>query len=287
MNPSEPGKPIVSQSQPYQTELAVAVRAARAGAAELMARRDDRTVHYKGPKDLVTDADLASQTAIRSILESEFPADAFVGEERGETEPPEAARRGDADAPRCWVVDPLDGTINYVHRLQSFAVSIALHAAGRMRVGVIYDPVTDQMFTATDGGRATCNGETIAPSGRTEMSQSLIACSFPAGVKGEDPEIRRFIRVLESCRSIRRLGSCALNLCYVAAGRLDAYWAPHVHTWDAAAGGLIARVAGVSMTTPEGNDIDDWNPRPCVSASPELHEELLRLLAINDPSAGG
>ena len=105
----------------------------------------------KQPKDLVTDADLASQSAIREILISAFSDYAFVGEEEGEDKPPQAVRDGDIDAPPCWVVDPLDGTVNYVHRLQSFAVSIGLYHGGKARLGVIYDPVGDELFTAVHG----------------------------------------------------------------------------------------------------------------------------------------
>ncbi len=258
--------------------LEVAITAARAGAKELMARRDNRVVREKAPKDLVTDADLASQQAIRSILLSAFDQYAFVGEEEGETEPPHSVRRGDADAPPCWVVDPLDGTINYVHRLQSFAVSIALHAQGKMRLGVVYDPVTEEMFTSIDGQGAHCNGEPLHVSGQTAIGDSLLACSFPAGVQGGDPEVQRFIRVLERCRSLRRLGSCALNMCYVSAGRLDAYWATAVCPWDSAAGTVIAREAGASLTGFDGSAFDDWNPKFCVAGSKPLQQTMVELL---------
>ncbi len=265
-----------------EEHLSVAVAAARAGAKELMLRRDDRVVREKGPKDLVTDADLASQHAIRSILMDAFDDYGFVGEEEGENDPPESVRRGAADAPPCWVVDPLDGTVNYVHRLQSFAVSIALYARSRMRLGVILDPVTDEMFTAIDGQGAQCNGQPICASGCQEINRALIACSFPAGVKARDPEVTRFVRVLERCRSLRRLGSCALNMCYVAAGRLDAYWATNIAAWDSAAGTVIAREAGAVLTAYDGSHFDDWNPKFCVSASGPLHESIVSLLA--DPA---
>ncbi len=221
--------------------LEIAITAARAGAVELMARRDDRVVSEKAPKDLVTDADLASQKAIRALLMDPFPDYGFVGEEEGETKPPPSVQRGDVDAPPCWVVDPLDGTVNYVHRLQSFAVSIGLFAAGKMRLGVVYDPVVDEMFTAIDGQGARVNDRVVRHSDCERLGEALVACSFPAGVKADAPEVTRFTRVLERCRSLRRLGSCALNMCYVADGRLDAYWATNVSAWDSAAGTVIAR----------------------------------------------
>ena len=261
--------------------LAVAVDAAKAGAAELISRRDSRKVHEKAPKDLVTDADLASQQAIRKCLLTAFDDYVFVGEEEGEDRPPSNVLRGDPAAPPCWVVDPLDGTVNYVHRLQSFAVSIGLFAGGKMRLGVVYDPVADELFTAIDGGGAFCNEQPICVSDCQQIDQSLLACSFPAGVKGGDPEVARFVRVLEQCRSLRRLGSCALNMCYVSAGRLDGYWATSVSAWDSAAGAVIAREAGAVLTAYDGSPFDDWNPRFCVSGSETLQEMLLVLLRGN------
>ncbi|QDV65026.1 inositol monophosphatase family protein [Crateriforma conspicua] len=262
-----------------QQHLDVAVEAARAGAKELMARRDDRVVSEKSPKDLVTDADLASQHAIRQRLQAAFPDYAFVGEEEGENDPPESVRRGDPDAPPCWVVDPLDGTVNYVHRLQSFAVSIALYARGKMRLGVILDPTRDELFTAIDGQGAQANGRVMESSDCQQIGNSLIACSFKAGVQSDDPEVGRFVRVLEQCRSLRRLGSCALNMCYVADGRLDAYWATGVAAWDSAAGTVIARESGAVLTAYNGDGFDDWNPKFVVAANTSLHQSLLPLLS--------
>lgn len=258
--------------------LQVAIRAAKAGAAELMSRRTQRVVREKADKDLVTDADLASQQAVRRVLMDAFDDYVFVGEEEGENDPPESVVRGEPDAPPCWVVDPLDGTVNYVHRLQSFAVSIALHAEGKMRLGVIYDPVCDELYTAMDGGEARCNGQPIQTSGCTELREALIACSFPAGVKGSDPEMSRFVRVLEQAQSMRRLGSCALNMCYVAAGRLDGYWATSVSAWDSAAGIVIARQAGAQLTAYDGSPLNEWQPKFCVTASGELHQSVVDLL---------
>ncbi|KAA1262390.1 Inositol-1-monophosphatase [Rubripirellula obstinata] len=263
-----------------QHHLDVAILAARAGATELMSRRDKFVVSEKAPKDLVTDADLASQKAVRDILENSFPSYAFVGEEEGENDPPTEVLRGDADAPPCWVVDPLDGTINYVHRLQSFAVSIGLYAGGKMRLGVILDPTTDELFTAIDGAGAFCNGQPISASGQNEISDSLIACSFPAGIKADHPEVGRFVTVLEQCRSLRRLGSCALNMCYVASGRLDGYWATAVSSWDSAAGIVIAREAGATITAHDGNPLNDWNPKFVVAGSATLHQTMVDLLAV-------
>ena len=262
-----------------QEHLKVAINAAEAGAAELLSRWESRTVTEKAPKDLVTDADLASQRAIRSILMDAYDGYAFVGEEEGENDPPAAVLNGDADAPPCWVVDPLDGTVNYVHRLQSFAVSIGLYHAGKMRLGVILDPVSGELFTAIDGEGAHLNGNPIHASDCDDLSNALVACSFPAGVKADSPEVTRFVKVLERCRSLRRLGSCALNMCYVAAGRLDAYWATNVCAWDSAAGIVIAREAGAQLTAYDGSKMDDWLPKFCLSASEPIQETMVSLLS--------
>ena len=261
-----------------QQHLDIAIEAAKAGAHELMSRWENRTVSEKAPKDLVTDADLASQKAIRAILMDAFDGYAFVGEEEGENDPPESVRRGEPDAPPCWVVDPLDGTVNYVHRLQSFAVSIGLYHNGRMRLGVILDPATDELFCAIDGQGATLNGRPISVSDCVDVSEALLACSFPAGVTSDSPEVSRFVRVLEKCRSLRRLGSCALNMCYVAAGRLDGYWATNVSVWDSAAGTVIAREAGAKLTAYDGAEFDDWIPRFCVTASQSVQDQMVGLL---------
>jgi myo-inositol-1(or 4)-monophosphatase len=266
-----------------QEHLDTAVAAAKAGAAELLSRWEHRTVSEKAPKDLVTDADLASQAAVRRVLADAFPGYGFVGEEAGETEPPDAILRGDPDAPPCWVVDPLDGTVNYVHRLQSFAVSIALHVDGKLRLGVVLDPTRDELFTAIDGSGAHVNQRRMRASRCEQLSAALIACSFRAGVTRDAPEVSQFVRVLERCQSVRRLGSCALNMCYVADGRLDAYWATSVSAWDSAAGAVIAREAGAVLTETDGSEFNEWKPRFCVSATESLHRSLVSL--FSDPDA--
>ena len=266
-----------------QRQLEVAIQAARRGADELMQRRLSRQVSEKSPRDLVTDADLASQTAIRQVLSQAFPSHAFVGEEQGAGEPPAEIRGGQAGAPACWIVDPLDGTVNYVHGLAGFAVSIGLLAAGRLQVGVVYDPVADEMFTATAGGGARLNGTALQSSRCDRLSDALLACSFPPGARRDAPEVRQFAVVLERAQSLRRLGSCALNLCYVAAGRLDGYWATSVKSWDVAAGVLIAREAGATVTAVDGSPLDIWNPRFAAAASEPLRRDLVDVLA--EPAA--
>jgi myo-inositol-1(or 4)-monophosphatase len=259
--------------------LEIARRAARAGAAELMRFRDSFAVQEKAPRDLVTDADVASQHRIAEVLGEAYPDYHFVGEEEGCEEPPAAVLRGEAGAP-CWVVDPLDGTVNYVHRLQSFAVSIGLYAEGLLQVGVVYDPVVDEMFSARRGGGAWVDQDPLRPSRCQRLEASLVACSFPPGVRRDGPDVQQFVAMLESCQSLRRLGSCALNLCYVAAGRLDGYWASSIKPWDAAAGALILEEAGGQISHLDGRPFDLWDPRFCASANATLHQQMLDRLAL-------
>lgn len=262
----------------YQQRLDLAIAAAQAAGEELLHRRESALVSEKSPRDLVTDADLAAQELIQRMLENAFPSDAFMGEEAGATIPPQSVVAGLPDAPPCWIVDPLDGTVNYVHRLQSFAVSIGLYAAGELQVGVVYDPVSNEMFHAFRGGGAFVNGQNLRSSQCSQLDQALVACSFAPRIAADSPEIERFLRMLPRCRAIRRLGSCALNLCYVAAGRLDAYWAASVKTWDAAAGALIAEEAGAIVTSLDGSEIDLWQPRFIASANRTLNDQIVACL---------
>lgn len=255
--------------------IEVCEAAARTGAAVLMDWRDRITAREKGPRDLVTEADYASQQAIADCIAAAFPEHAFLGEEAIEGQQDESA---DAAGGFRWVVDPLDGTVNYVHGMANFSVSVALEKDRLPIAGVIYDPVAEECYRATAGGGATLNGRPIAVSSCTKIEKSLIAASFSAGVRPDSVEMRRFGEVLGRCQAIRRLGSAALNLCYAAAGRLDAYWADSVKIWDVAAGVLILKEAGGVLTHLSGAPYRSDDPKIAVAATPELHEQLLDAL---------
>ena len=229
----------------------------------------------KSKRDLVTDADEAAQQAIERYIKDRYPDHAFLGEES-----PEPVRRAALESGKLlWVVDPLDGTANYVHGLSMFAVSIALVQGDRVLVGVVYDPISDEMFSATVDGPALNNGNPIKSSDCRQLEYAMVAASFPAGVRRNDPEVEQFLCVLENCQSVRRLGSAALNLCYVAQGCLDAYWASSVQTWDIAAGVLIAERAGASCRDVSGNAFRLWTPKPLVASTVELQKEMLDCIA--------
>jgi len=249
-----------------------AAEAARVGGQILMSFRDAFKTKLKAPKDLVTDADVASQRAIADILTARFPDSVFVGEEDGyNTVRPEPGQL-------CWIVDPLDGTANYVHRLQNFSVSIGAAIDGKLLAGIVFDPTSNELYEASLGEGAWLNGERIQHSGCIDIESALIACSFASSVTRDAPEIQQFIEVLIRCQAIRRLGSAALNLCYVAAGRLDAYWALAVKPWDIAAGALIALEAGALLTGSDGKPFDIWNPHLAIAATPDLHRQLCECL---------
>lgn len=258
-----------------QSPLEAASEAARTGGKILREQLGRVAAREKGPADLVTDADLASQNAIEQLLTSRFPQYAFLGEEST----PEEQEAAKSSGKPIWIVDPLDGTANFVHRLPSFSVSIALVDDGQPIVGVIYDPLIDTLYAATADGATTKNGKPIQASGCTDISQAMVCCSFRPGVKRGDAEVNQFLNVLELSQSLRRLGSAALNLCYLAEGCLDSYWANSVKTWDVAAGYLIAKQAGVHFVSTDGADFDLWNPRFVASASAELQESMLKCMA--------
>ena len=255
----------------------VAERAARAGGTVLRNWFGRIEAREKSPKDLVTEADLASQQVIQETLLDAFPDHLFLGEEDG-------AINGKATEPinllgdsYCWVVDPLDGTVNYVHGLQPFAVSIALMQHGRPVVGVIYDPLYEECYTAELDQGAQLNAEPLQTSECESLDQGLVAASFPPDVPRGAEEITQFVEMLHQTQALRRLGSAALNLCYLAAGRLDAYWATSPKVWDIAAGVLLVREAGGYVTDFLGKDKYIEN-KTILATNSRIGEEMIAVL---------
>jgi myo-inositol-1(or 4)-monophosphatase len=253
--------------------LTICEQAARAGGKTLLQWRGKATAREKGPRDLVTEADLASQEAIRRVVLQTFPDHDFIGEESfpGESRRP---RRSEYR----WIVDPLDGTANYVHGMLSYAVSVALEKNGQIVAGCVFDPELDVSYTSQRGGGALVNGEPIQVSSCQTLDQAMIAASLPPHVTRDSPEIARMVEVIHSCQALRRLGSAALNLCYIAQGRLDGYWATSVKIWDIAAGMLIVEEAGGVITSLSSGPVDFDRPWLVAAATRKLHAELLELL---------
>lgn len=274
--PPPPTPTAAPGAQEGETLRKLAIEACRVGGAVLLEWRSKFTTREKGPADLVTDADLASQRAIRELLLQARPGDAFLGEE---STPEERAAQRDQEG-ICWVVDPLDGTVNYVHGFPCWATSVAVVRGDRLIAGAIFDPLRDEVFSASAGGGAWLRGakgseEPVRVSEATSVGDALVAVSLPPRVDPQSPDLAGFVAVVQACRAVRRTGSAALNLAYVAAGRLDAHWAHVIQPWDAAAGVLIAAEAGAVVTASDGMPFDVWQADYLVAASKPLHEDLL------------
>jgi myo-inositol-1(or 4)-monophosphatase len=218
-------------------------------AGRLLARRftGARTIEYKGGIDLVTDADRASERALLGFLRRRHPGHGVLAEESGLT-------RGERVR---WVVDPLDGTTNYAHRVPHFCVSVAAEVDGRMVAGAVYDPIRRELFSAARGGGATLNGKRIRPSGLADLDRALMCTGFPYDVR-ERPEapVGLFARVVRKVQGVRRMGSAALDLAYVACGRYDGFWEFGLKPWDVAAGGLLVEEAGGIYCGIDGGPFD-------------------------------
>jgi myo-inositol-1(or 4)-monophosphatase len=230
--------------------------------------------HEKAPADLVTDADLASQAAIRGEIAARFPHHLFVGEEKTSQ-----VEVGEDDF--VWLVDPLDGTTNYIHGYPCYAVSVAVARGRELLAGVIYDPVADEIYFAEQGLGAFCNGTRLETSSVTAVGEALVAVSLPPRVGPDSPDLADLVRVIQVSQAVRRSGSAALNLAYVAHGRLDGFWATKIQPWDVAAGVLLVREAGGVVTSRDGGEFDIWAPNFLSAAGHDLHANLLRVLGTS------
>jgi len=249
------------------SELGAALSAARKAGEVLRAGFGaEHEITYKGEVDLVTEVDEEAERVIRKELLGTFPNYGMLAEEGGELASREDAR---------WIVDPLDGTTNYAHGLPIFCVSIALERAGEVVIGVVHDPMAEETFLAEQGQGATLNGQPIKVSGTDELIRALIATGFPYD-RAEMPEaLELFGRLAASTQGMRRLGSTALDLCYVAAGRLDGYYERGIWPWDLAAGSLILEEAGGKLTDYRG-DVLDLAGREIVASNGRLHLAMIK-----------
>ncbi|MFL5330368.1 MAG: inositol monophosphatase family protein [Gemmataceae bacterium] len=218
--------------------LTAAQDAARQAGALLAEYRSKMSVRAKGRADLVTDADEAAQQLIRGILAKQFPQFHFLGEEG-----PAGQQLKPGDPP-TWIVDPIDGTTNYIHDLPLYCVSIGLWADSEQVLGVVYDPRHDEMFWAATGRGAWLGERRLHVSETSKLEDALLAVGFPADPGGHEEQLRWWAHFTEQCRGLRRTGSSALNLAYVAAGRFDAFFALGNKIWDIAAGVVLVREAG-------------------------------------------
>lgn len=234
-------------------------------------------VSYKGPIDLVTDIDLRSETYLLNEINSRFPGHRIVSEESGLTD-------GDGDS--LWLIDPLDGTINFSHGIPIFCVSLAFVQAGQIRLGVVYDPMREECFAAERGKGSWLNGESLHTGAAASLDHSLLVTGFPYNIRtATNTNLGHYADFSLRSMGVRRLGAAALDLCYIAAGRFDGYWETSINAWDIAAGILIAEEAGARVTKTDGNPQVLTAPLSIVAANPILHPQILELL-INGPSSG-
>jgi myo-inositol-1(or 4)-monophosphatase len=225
------------------------------------------SVRYKGEVDLVTEVDERAERVIGGILLGAFPSYGMLAEEGGWLSGQEDAR---------WIVDPLDGTTNYAHGLPIFCVSIALERAGEVVLGVVHDPMREETYVAERGGGATLNDEPIRVSDTDEPNRALIATGFPYDRDKMPEALDLFGRFAAITRGMRRLGSTALDLCYVASGSLDGYYERGIWAWDIAAGSLILEEAGGKVTDYRGSELD-LEGREIVASNGALHPAMTRL----------
>lgn len=264
--------------------LSAAVEAACRGAAELEAWRPRFTVREKGPADLVTEADVASQTAIKSFLLGRFPDHLFLGEEDSAGKTMDALRPPPGSPP-VWVVDPLDGTANYAHGVPAYCVNIALLIDDQPVVGVTYDPRLDEMYTAARGHGAFLNGQPIRVSSAAKLADGLLSTGFPSDFQKQLRNLDAWHRMSAASQGLRRTGSTAINMAYVAAGRFDGYWCFDNWPWDVLPGAVLVVEAGGTLSTTDGRPFDPFRP-DLIATNGRLHAELTGVLCSEYPVPG-
>ena len=251
--------------------LDAAQEAARRAAEVLEGWRRKFQVREKGRFDFVTDADVASQQAIQEYLLGRFPGHELLGEEDVSRH-----RRPGPGAPPTWIVDPIDGTTNYVHDCPFYCVSIGLEVAGELVAGVVFDPSRNEMFAAATGLGARLNGAPMRTSAAERPEQALVATGFAPDVRGHEKALDWWRYFSFHAQSLRRTGSTALNMAYVAAGRFDAYYAFDNHVWDVAAATVLIREAGGLVTNLDGSPFDPYTPDALATNGP-LHPLLTEI----------
>ena len=244
-------------------------------AGRVLAERFGRALQIsnKGDIDLVTEADVASERLIVERIRSYYPRHAILAEESGASGSP-----ADGSAAEWkWIVDPLDGTTNYAHGYPVFCVSVALEHDGEIALGVIYDPTREEMFAAERGEGATLNGRRIRVSDVEDLNRAMLCTGFPYDVRERTQFARHFTGFIMSAQAVRRDGSAALDLAYVAAGRFDGFWEEGLRPWDVAAGKLLVEEAGGRVSHYDGAPFDVYTP-PIMASNGLVHEAMMQVL---------
>jgi myo-inositol-1(or 4)-monophosphatase len=234
--------------------------------------QQEHQVDYKGVIDLVTEIDRKSEDYLLGEIQKDFPDHNILAEESGGT-------RGDGQQ---WYIDPLDGTVNYAHNIPFFSVSIAYASNGTLSLGAVYDPMRDEMFTAERGKGAYLNGSPLHVSSASDLQKSLLVTGFPYDIQNREiNNLNNFIHFTYKSQGVRRLGSAALDLAYVAAGRFDGFWEMALKPWDVAAGGLICEEAGARVTNVHGEADFISPPQSILATAPGIHTCMLEELKQN------
>jgi myo-inositol-1(or 4)-monophosphatase len=245
--------------------------ARQAGAILREGYSKDHQVGYKGVIDLVTEIDHQSEAYLLGEVRRDFPDHHIFSEESGVIK---------GNDQQVWYIDPLDGTVNYAHHVPLFCVSIGYAAQGELTLGAVYDPLRDEMFTAERGQGAYLNGKRISASTVTELQRSLLVTGFPYDTwNTERDNFANFEKFGKLTQGVRRLGSAAIDLCYVGAGRFDGFWELALKPWDVAAGALVCREAGVTVTNVHGEADVLAEPQSILAAAPGIHARMLAELS--------
>lgn len=269
------GVPTPPESPPHDVLLQAAVEASQAaGTLLLRYAAMGFQVEYKNPINLVTDADRAAEQCVIDLLKTRFPDHHFLAEERGRDE--------EGSSPYRWIIDPLDGTTNFAHGYPVYCVSIGLEYEGRCIIGVVFDPSRNELFTAIEHRGACVNGRPIHVSNTQALDGSLLVTGFAYDIREtKRNNLDHFVKFALKAQGLRRTGSAALDLCYVAAGRFDGFWEVRLNPWDMAAGSVIAREAGGRLTDFSGKDLSIYG-QELVASNGRIHEAMLALL--NQPA---
>lgn len=262
--------------------LSFAIQTARDAGAVLIDRLGRALqVSTKGDIDLVTEADLASEKLIIERIKSHYPRHAILAEESGATAGVESTP---GKTEWRWIIDPLDGTTNYAHGYPCFCVSIALERAGAIEVAVIYDPTRDEMFAAERGQGATLNGRRMRVSSVEDLNSAMLCTGFPYNVRERPNFAREFANFTMEAQAVRRDGSAAIDLAYVACGRFDGFWEDGLNAWDVAAGVLLIAEAGGRVTDFTGGALNIFTPK-VLASNGRVHNDMMRVLGTNHSTA--
>ena len=270
---------MVKRSPLLNVMIRAADRAAR-GLKRDFGEVENLQVSRKGPADYVSAADLKAEGILRNELHKARPDYAFLMEESG-------ARAGNPESNRCWIIDPLDGTTNFLHGLPHFAISIGLTEGDQVIAGVVYDPIKEDLFYAEKGVGAYLNDRRMRVSGRDRLDEALLATGIPfKGRGGEEQFSLELDQVMRETAGVRRWGTASLDLAYVAAGRYDGFWERDLSPWDVAAGILLVREAGGYVTAIDGEKVR-LDGRSFLAANDRIHGKLRSLLSVSRPGGTG